>query len=69
MFCHVRFHPSAAGYREIARILLHGVLAALDLPRPAAPEQGGPPLEAALGDPLEGPLDGIADGSGDALTA
>jgi lysophospholipase L1-like esterase len=61
MFCGDRFHPSAAGYREISRVLLHGVLAALDLPVPAA---------AVVPEPA---VDGLAvtglDDPGDALTA
>lgn len=32
MFCHDRFHPSAVGYREVAGVFLHGILAAIDAP-------------------------------------
>ncbi|MFL6139424.1 MAG: SGNH/GDSL hydrolase family protein [Frankiaceae bacterium] len=70
MFCHDRFHPSAAGYRELTRVLLHAVLAAVDEPPPAPHEALGEPATPPAGDiAVEMPSRLAADGAGDALTA
>lgn len=79
MFCHDRFHPSAAGYRELTQLLLHAVLAAIDepapLPAPPLPAGSAPPAAPLPTAPLmAAPLPAQAqaqtgEDAGDPLTA